>query len=938
MASSDDADMDIIDAIDELDVNWSEVPDDASLTDVVRMHKNAEAGEGEDDSGETIEKPPADAFEGVEIDGANDDIDPAGTDVDLEVDTSKINKDDKPVRNSAGVIVGYKRGDGFEALDAGGSWYCAECDATFEAERGLKTHYGMKHDGPASVHDPGADDVSMSEPEDLGPVDPDTGDASNPVEAHAYAEDRAAVEEDEEKTPGELWNEAKWAYDAASQPSSPVHKADAREAVVEALAAEHDWVAVAERCDQNYTHLMWYEEDENKWRQDGYLRVYQRVAEAVGAHGTKTEARHAIHQLGMRHLISEDEMNAADDDCLLIPVKNGTLDLSNVAYDPDTMTIDPDTVELLDPDPERYWVYRIDTEWDPDGADLVGLDEWLEEVMWTEEDRRIIWEFAGHSLAHEYQADGFCIFVGDGGGGKSQVLGVIADMLGDDNVTARSLDTLQGQFNSVDVVDACANISTELEGTQLQTMGTLKKMTAGEPTFVEPKGSDGFEVDNSATMMFAADSPPAFPQANKALGRRLYSIEFKHSYVDDPDPNNPFELQARPKREVQKELRAEARLKAALVRAVEGLVRLTEEGDFTSTKHWKERVAEYESFADPVADYARACLTAETVPVADAVENGGSEHGPWIHTHDLLATYDKLAAAKGHPGKTHATLIDQLQKRTGTPIKKDRSSKYTNGSDNDIVYKGITFSREALDYFVPKDSPHREHYEAYCPDDEDTDETVQDGLDIHDADVDQDSPASLADRAVAALRAAAVALGTDRVPADRAKHVIAAVDVESPGVALDAAKQAGKAYEQDGDVRVLGTLDVDTDNDDEGDETGETDGTEAGGEVAAQGPRDASQTDAGDDKGERSNIGENGDEGDEDPPEVPGMKPHDVQCRECGAYWPLVAPNGHFEGVDRKCSRCGTPADLAWNVEHRSLTEQMLAKYDFEYEGNGRDE
>jgi phage/plasmid-associated DNA primase len=62
-------------------------------------------------------------------------------------------------------------------------------------------------------------------------------------------------------------------------------------------------------------------------------------------------------------------------------------------------------------------------------------------------------------------------------------------------------------------------------------------------------------------------------------------------------------------------------------------------------------------------------------------------------------------------------------------------------------------------------------------------------------------------------------------------------------------------------------------------------------------------------------------------PELPAgvMQSHHVQCRECGNWWPIVAPNGHFSGFGHtECESCGTPVDWEWNIEHRSLNSENV--------------
>jgi hypothetical protein len=215
-------------------------------------------------------------------------------------------------------------------------------------------------------------------------------------------------------------------------------------------------------------------------------------------------------------------------------------------------------------------------------------------------------------------------------------------------------------------------------------------MAANERLFLEEKSVDGEDVRNTTTLLFASDNPPAFPQSNRAIGRRLYPVEFPMQYVPNPDPSNRYELQAEPKGEVEEKLQKdEARQKAALIRGVEGLIRLTEVGEPSSDKEWPERLQMYNGYADPIADFARHCLQRKS--------------GATIHTHDLQECYSRFADAKGHPGKQMSTIVKQIDKSTSLSMKRSQTRTFTDGDSRDVIYEDIAFTSKALESFVPKD-------------------------------------------------------------------------------------------------------------------------------------------------------------------------------------------------------------------------------------------
>lgn len=610
--------------------------------------------------------------------------DDAVSDVEVDSDALDAALEGEPVENADGTVVARVRGFDSLASHSEGRFECVVCSATTDSEHGAKSHYGRKHPDGGDGEEP---DALPDDDGDDEEWEPDWSGRDATAETDAVANDADDDGGDELD-----WAAVRDAYDAASVGSSPVSRADARDAVVRLLEDMTEWMSIRERSTPGSTYDLWVWTEEYGWQNTAAAVVAELTANHVGSRVSDTEVKHIISQLARLNAVDQDETNAQHLDKTLIPVANGVIDVEGIDYDDESMTIDWDTVEILDKDPEHRFLYQVDTEWDPENADLEGLDEWLETITRTDEARRIIWEFAGHSLHARYPTDGFAVFLGKGGSGKSQTLEVIKAMLGSENVAVQKLQKIQeNRFSGAYVVDKRANINTELSGTKIASLDKLKVYSAGEEDEVEKKGKAFYRENNDATMMFASDDPPALPQDNKAVGRRLYPIEFPASYVDDPDPSNPFELQHRSKTEVEAELRADERVKAALMRAVEGLKRLLEEeSGFTSSKSWRERVEQYESFADPVRDGARACLEAD--------EDSAIEAG------DLELTFGAFFAAKDHDGKSMNKISTVISDMPSLPVAKTRTRAFTEDNSKQTVYRGIKFTEKAKENWVPSDA------------------------------------------------------------------------------------------------------------------------------------------------------------------------------------------------------------------------------------------
>lgn len=614
---------------------------------------------------------------------------------------------------------------------------CPVCGKTCNTERGVKSHFGQKHkDKDWSDHADGDDDGIVSD----GGAEAETDGGQILGEGQEFAtpdddggeslDDRAAAREQSMKTVADLWDDARRAYEMASVNGADVTRRDALSVAIGALEAETEWMSISERSDQDYQDLRrWVEGD--GWKDDAHEHIGKRLDDELDTDGDQGTAKKAVYHLAMRNKVAQNTLNAADYEDTLIPVGNGVINIDEIEYDADSMTIDWSSVELQEMKPKHRFIYRIDAEWDPENADLAGLDEWVDDIVLREDGKRVLWEMAGHSLHPHYPTDAFLVLLGKGGSGKSQWLSVVKKMIrGDedksDAVTTLSISDIESnRFTGYHLVDARANINTELSGNKLKSIDRIKTLSAGEEIYAEDKKKTGFFDDSDATMMFASDNPPAFPDNNRndAVKRRLYPVEFPCQFVPNPDPSNPFELQHRPKMEVEAELQQDDRVLAALMRAIEGLTRLLNEGDITTGLSRDERLETYESFADPGRDFLRHCIE-------DAGPDSEIESGV------LKATVNAFADAKNHDGRSLQQLVGVLEKSSSVSFAKHRTRSWSDEQSMHSVYSGIRFSADALRDFVPDHAKDKLDLSAIHEAEED--DTEPTAIDDHDDSDDDD--------------------------------------------------------------------------------------------------------------------------------------------------------------------------------------------------------
>ena len=484
--------------------------------------------------------------------------------------------------------------------------------------------------------------------------------------------------------------------------------AQARSESVEWIRDYFYIVRNTDRSDGDTTTLWRYDDDESRWVADGN-RYLKDILSDIDPNLQGPELDRIIDLYGSRYTMSEDDFDAGD---LLIPVDNGMLDLREAKLSADGKLI-PESVVLRDHDPSWGNTYTLDATWAPDEAALDDLDAWLNRSVRTDEERSLTYQWAGHAISSTYVADGMLVITGEGGAGKSVFLNALREMIGDENTSEKSLDAIEeAKFRLDKMMDSVVNIDDDLQGTSLSTVGKIKKLTTGATMSVSRMYQPDVSMANSASMIFAANSPPAIPERNRAMGRRLYSVEFVSEYVEDPDPDNPYQHELLPKANVQQKYHSQEMLSALLYRAVEGLLKVLENGDFVTEDSWEDRLEKYESQSDPIMSFARECLK----------EDPGGE----VCIDDIKLAYDAYAETYNHPGKSKQVIGSMLGNNPRLKFTKGQTRSWSDKATQHTVYRGISFTAGGFE-LLPDAAPW-ENYMDQLPDgfDSDADEETPD--------------------------------------------------------------------------------------------------------------------------------------------------------------------------------------------------------------------
>jgi P4 family phage/plasmid primase-like protien len=219
----------------------------------------------------------------------------------------------------------------------------------------------------------------------------------------------------------------------------------------------------------------------------------------------------------------------------LLNVANGTIDLR--------------TARLLDHDPEHLLTKVIPLTYDAHAA-APQFEKFLERIMPDRNVRSYLHRFVGYSATGLIREHVFPIWWGDGSNGKSTLIGLIRQALGDYAISAARDLFMASKYESHDTKYA------DLFGRRLATRtetrdggnldeARVKELTGGDPMKGRRMREDYWEFEPSHKLVLATNHKPRIEGTDHAIWRRVHLVPFTEKIVEpELDPELPEKLQA----------------------------------------------------------------------------------------------------------------------------------------------------------------------------------------------------------------------------------------------------------------------------------------------------------------------------------------------------------------------------------------------------------
>jgi P4 family phage/plasmid primase-like protien len=301
-------------------------------------------------------------------------------------------------------------------------------------------------------------------------------------------------------------------------------------------------------------------------------------------------------------------------------------------------------------------------------------DRWLQilhEVLTSRqcEDNRmeVLQEYVGWLLVHgDLQFEKFMIMCGRGRNGKSTILRIITKLLGEDNVSQVPLDAFASEFRIHAMADKLANIVGDMGYIDKAHEGLLKQLVTGERIQVNRKHKEPISMRPTAKLLFACNELPQINDKSDGIWRRLIIMPFQYQIPQVSVDTGLYE-------------RLCEELPGILNWAIEGLVRLYRQGEFTRCEVCDAIANEHRYNSDPLRQFLdECCHRGDGISVL-------SKH--------LYDAYTRYCRDGNRKPRGHAEIGKQLRE---FGIEKEREGAQRDEGCRPYIYRGIGLNPDIL--------------------------------------------------------------------------------------------------------------------------------------------------------------------------------------------------------------------------------------------------
>ena len=264
---------------------------------------------------------------------------------------------------------------------------------------------------------------------------------------------------------------------------------------------------------------------------------------------------------------------------VMINLLNGTLEVENGMH------------KLKKHNPDDFLTYVLEFSFDS-AATSPLFYRYLDRVLPDQSSREVLQEFHGYIFIRHLKLEKALVLLGGGQNGKSVQFEITRSLLGDANVSTKSLGDLvdrdAGNDNRAKLQDKLLNYGSEIRANVMD-VDIFKRLVSGEPVAAREKYKTGFDLVNTCKFLFNANGMPKEIERTDAYFRRFIIIPYDQKITEsEKDPELHTKI-----------IRDE--MPGVLNWVIDGLYRLLDQKKFSECDAAHDALETYKKESNPVA-------------------------------------------------------------------------------------------------------------------------------------------------------------------------------------------------------------------------------------------------------------------------------------------------------------------------------------------------
>lgn len=265
-------------------------------------------------------------------------------------------------------------------------------------------------------------------------------------------------------------------------------------------------------------------------------------------------------------------------------------------------TLELETGNFRDHNPNDYCSMQVSYPYNPD-ATYRAWAKFIDDV--TAGDPRaseLLQLMPGYVFMQDCRYEKCFVLSGNGSNGKSKYLEILRQLFssGPSGVSVSHLQprALLDKFRLILFRESIINIAGEIRSDLRDVEELIKSIISGEPQTACYKSKDFVPFTPRTKLFFATNSQLSSGDTSEGLTRRLIMVDFKVSFVDNPDPDDPY--QRLKNIDILDSLQSELNSGGIFNWAYEGYKLLRAVGYFTETNDQEQLLQDFKRSSNPV--------------------------------------------------------------------------------------------------------------------------------------------------------------------------------------------------------------------------------------------------------------------------------------------------------------------------------------------------